>query len=1006
MQLCPGRHQSTLSQLATSPAIAHLPRYRLGQRRVRSTIRQPLSRGTLGACCHLQSTHEHQTGRPTDVPSCGTIGSPQSTMKSRYLLSNQASMTYTAGSRTGSLCQHARKMFTPWVTRQPLLPASPRLSRAWIYKLPDLRALRGVGRILSATAPQPQRGPALWSKHPSPGMVLLVAVDPPAAFLSLLSTFAFFWRCSTSLAKLSTSFDHPDWPSAAPRRDFNVMYSRFSQLNCSPSAGCTHDADTANNPCAVTSTVHAPASDTDHKTVTFGPTPPTTPVMVSIDPHHQISKNSLTSSTPSLCLVELPIPPPTSIAVPIERMRIPTGATVTPEPKGENWSRILPKASGLYGYTRILDRQVRLLLIKPGAPDEELNVTLLTIDDEQLGGKQHPYQALSYHWGDGAADKPIIVQDDPFAEGVKHMNDLVKGMLSGKKEKKLFIRLNLYDALKHMRHDKLVVSAWVDALCINQEDKVEKSTQVGKMADIYRGAYNVCIWLGSDEGLNAVSAMAMDFIPQVIDPQKHDELLHNVEKTPCWASLFELLEWSWFSRRWIIQEVALARSATVHCGNSKVIHWHDFQDAIATFCRDFAILRPRLSSYFAAKYPDQSRWISEPDFEIEHLGAKLLVDITTDLFRENEDGTLESTYGLELLVCLLSSFDSSDPRDTINALINISSEYHRKNTDQTRAIPGPDYSKDLFEVYRDFVQWVVGTSNSLDIICRHWALPGREQDRALPSWIQSVDDSAFGRGHDVFEGRKAGGSLVGLPDKNRYHASGRGGDKKYPDCQWSIGLDRDASYPLGRDQSILVSGLAIGVVSFCTEPFPDGIITKPCLERLGWSSKKRQTEVTDVPKQLWQTLVANRGPKGTSMPPLYRRACQYVMGHLTRNGHINIDNLLGRRNITDHVKDYLERVRAVTWNRSFIEGLPAQRGASAPVSGPPKKLVGLGPPATMDQDIIAILYGCSVPVILHPVHDETGALKGHQFIGEAFIYGKMDGEALHEGLAETRFCLL
>lgn len=448
----------------------------------------------------------------------------------------------------------------------------------------------------------------------------------------------------------------------------------------------------------------------------------------------------------------------------------------------------------------------------------------------------------------------------------------------------------------------------------------------------------------------------------------------------------------------------MAKRATVHCGDNKPIHWNDFQDAIAIFCRDFDILKPKLRLHFErTNHPDKSKWNSDSDFEIGQLGAKLLVDITSNLFRRNVDGSSESTYGLEKLVCLLSGFEASDPRDTINALINISSEVHRNNTDQALAIPASDYRKDLFDVYRGFVEWVVKTSKSLDIICRHWALPEREQDRPLPSWIKSADDSAFGRGHDVFEGRKAGGSFVGLPGTSRYHASGRGHEQKYPEVHWPAVVAPHLDKTL-HDMAIIVTGLAIGTVLFRTEPFPDSIITKPCLERLGWSFKKKHTEVVEVPNQLWQTLVADHGPNGTPMPPLYRRACQYVMVNLTRNGHINIDNLL--RRTTGYTKDYLERVRAVTWDRSFIEGVPRLPTKSTPLDATAKKLVGLGPPKTRENDVIAILYGCSVPVILRPIYDSMGKVEAHQFVGEAFIYGKMDGEAFHGGHEEIKFRLI
>jgi hypothetical protein len=176
-----------------------------------------------------------------------------------------------------------------------------------------------------------------------------------------------------------------------------------------------------------------------------------------------------------------------------------------------------------------------------------------------------------------------------------------------------------------------------------------------------------------------------------------------------------------FSRRWVIQELAVAQNATVHCGKHSCL-WGEFQAAISVFRENFKLLKPKLMEDFKITPKGQGPYSDDSVFEIEQLGARLLVDMKTSLFRTKGNGTLESTQGLETLVCSLSGFDSSDPRDTINALRNISRELNRPDSSTAKHVPVPDYSKDLFQVYRDFVKWAIESSGSLDIICRHWAL--------------------------------------------------------------------------------------------------------------------------------------------------------------------------------------------------------------------------------------------------------------------------------------------
>jgi hypothetical protein len=51
------------------------------------------------------------------------------------------------------------------------------------------------------------------------------------------------------------------------------------------------------------------------------------------------------------------------------------------------------------------------------------------------------------------------------------------------------------------------------------------------------------------------------------------------------------------------------------------------------------------------------------------------------------------------------------------------------------------------------------------------------------------------------------------------------------------------------------------------------------------------------------------------------------------------------------------------------------------------------------------MYGCSVPVVLRSVNNLAGAPE-YRFIGEAFVYGMMDGEVFEVDFQETSFKLV
>ena len=55
-----------------------------------------------------------------------------------------------------------------------------------------------------------------------------------------------------------------------------------------------------------------------------------------------------------------------------------------------------------------------------------------------------------------------------------------------------------------------------------------------------------------------------------------------------------------------------------------------------------------------------------------------------------------------------------------------------------------------------------------------------------------------------------------------------------------------------------------------------------------------------------------------------------------------------------------------------------------------KGYIGLGPPKAHKGDLLCVLYGCTVPVLIRK-HAEY-----HQFVGESYIHGLMDGAAIEQ----------
>ena len=74
-------------------------------------------------------------------------------------------------------------------------------------------------------------------------------------------------------------------------------------------------------------------------------------------------------------------------------------------------------------------------------------------------------------------------------------------------------RRNLAEVLPYLRYEYRIRTLWIDAICINQQDLRERSSQVKIMGDIYRLADRVVIWLGSAKDK---SAHALKILSQLI----------------------------------------------------------------------------------------------------------------------------------------------------------------------------------------------------------------------------------------------------------------------------------------------------------------------------------------------------------------------------------------------------------------------------------------------------------------------------------------------------------
>lgn len=129
-------------------------------------------------------------------------------------------------------------------------------------------------------------------------------------------------------------------------------------------------------------------------------------------------------------------------------------------------------ASLIYDVLDASKSEIRLLKANFGLTGEiecELTTHSLDLDPE--------YHALSYVWGDASITTDILVNSKTFSTTT-----------------------NLVAALRTLAlHLNGKVLIWADAICINQQDDEERSSQVQVMSFIFKKAELVAAWLGPEE---------------------------------------------------------------------------------------------------------------------------------------------------------------------------------------------------------------------------------------------------------------------------------------------------------------------------------------------------------------------------------------------------------------------------------------------------------------------------------------------------------------------------
>jgi hypothetical protein len=333
-----------------------------------------------------------------------------------------------------------------------------------------------------------------------------------------------------------------------------------------------------------------------------------------------------------------------------------------------------------YEYSALKSNEIRLLYIVSHSPSELASGHLITIELE----KAPAFEAVSYVWGTGGLVRTISVDG-----------------------RRLDVTESAYSIMTRRRQRLL----WIDQVCINQNDLVEREAQVRIMGEIYKRAWRVTAWLGPSSTGYAVQAFMAElrYLKEGLGLTPDLIRMLTAYMPGRWLALSELFRNAWFTRAWIVQEAAFSRELHLFYGDV-CIDWDSVCQTLEVLLHNDTML----NNFHSV----------DEDVYIDRSLAILGISNARTMREFRRDTHYKRLFSLSTGMRNTLTFRCSDPRDKIYSLSMI--------FEQTTV--EPDYTIDTRTLYTRTMLEMIRHDGTLDGM--HFAGTGWPRLIAdLPSWV-------------------------------------------------------------------------------------------------------------------------------------------------------------------------------------------------------------------------------------------------------------------------------
>lgn len=606
----------------------------------------------------------------------------------------------------------------------------------------------------------------------------------------------------------------------------------------------------------------------------------------------------------------------------------------------------------MYAPLEPLRREIRVVELAPGNFNDDIHCTLrtLSLDDNPT------YEALSYVWGDFNVTDFINLDGSRFEATI-----------------------NLKLALQHLRRSDISRVIWVDAICINQDDNVERTHQVGQMGDVYKLCTGVVVWLGMQSLDSALAFSAIEAISADTelhwDPTLTPSLDSKYLSEASAQSIASLIDRPWWHRTWTVQESILPSSLTFLCGTYQL-------SSTALFGVAQHYLKHGTSCCYNMGI---------------HVGVNVmrLLNGLTNVYMLNEyrqgTGPDRSGYqGLNLLelISLYRERRCHDPRDKIYGLLGLASAgVHARLVE-------PDYTKptkDVFETAAAELLHRTGGMQVLSLIFPYAGLDDRMEGLPswAPNWISEGSHANFRDLHIRVERLvmySASRELANSPIAGTYLGAGQLSIKAHIIATISkIGNARESH--LGPDQiSVFKSWHQLAQVDANrTHIYPSHI------SDLNTRLPRTNSKSISFGDAYILTLCAS---VTRATPPFQPHRMHDADG--VRNIYNAWWNWVDVHNGNPLEMSTIDPESAVSLNElgNFVNDVSVSTSMRRLfLTSGDLGLIGLAPRNAQVGDVVAVIEGALVPFILRGPSDSDGE-KTWKMVGDSYVHGIMDGEGM------------